>query len=297
MESTIPRPIALLLSSFHQVRGPEKAFFPYLEEDLCPGIVKRSRGKTREGWLSSFHSPRWSRGLSSGLFSAGPLLVLALPCYQCFGGDVLVCLLEHLGHCRGWPLHQQPEKSGRCSPIRKACITNEGCALGIPWVLVVKRATNWARGSSSFWLSLRSDVVVGLGCALSESAESDERVSSSGKLGMGVLERGAQRSVLLRGRGPPWKGKEVMLRCRRSLSWGDRLLRQLQDVGDDGLDHPGQGLDLMGEFEKGFGGDGRWSSAESGRRKPRVVKQPPIATQGEHRGAPFPWRGEMRFAS
>ncbi|RWW59663.1 hypothetical protein BHE74_00033385 [Ensete ventricosum] len=102
---------------------------------------------------------------------------------------------------------------------------------------------------------------------------------------------------LLCGQGPPWKGKEVMLRCRRSLSWGDRLLRQLQDIGDDGLDHPGQGLDLMGEFEKGFGGDGRWSSAESGRRKPRVVKQPPIATQGEHRGAPFPWRGEMRFAS
>ncbi|RWW21975.1 hypothetical protein GW17_00013843, partial [Ensete ventricosum] len=60
---------------------------------------------------------------------------------------------------------------------------------------------------------------------------------------------------------------------------GDRLLRQLQDIGDDGLDHPGQGLDLMGEFEKGFGGDGQWSSAESGRRKPRVVKQPPIATQ------------------
>ncbi|RRT53906.1 hypothetical protein BHE74_00034554 [Ensete ventricosum] len=51
----------------------------------------------------------------------------------------------------------------------------------------------------------------------------------------------------------------------------------------------------MGESEEGFDGDGRESSTESGGRDPRVIEQPPIAARGEHRGVPFPGRGEMKL--
>ncbi|RWV89828.1 hypothetical protein GW17_00048007 [Ensete ventricosum] len=51
------------------------------------------------------------------------------------------------------------------------------------------------------------------------------------------------------------------------------------------LDHPGQGLNLISESKKGFGGDGWWSSTKSMGRKPRVIKQPLVATRGERRGA------------
>ncbi|RZS07587.1 hypothetical protein BHM03_00038446 [Ensete ventricosum] len=61
------------------------------------------------------------------------------------------------------------------------------------------------------------------------------------------------------------------------------------------LDHPGQGLDLISESKKGFGRDGWWSSTKSMGRKPRVIKQPLVATRGERRGAQFPGRGEMRL--
>ncbi|RZR73921.1 hypothetical protein BHM03_00029674 [Ensete ventricosum] len=49
------------------------------------------------------------------------------------------------------------------SPIRKACITREGWASGIPQISAVKRVTNWANDSSSFWLIPRRDAAVAVG--------------------------------------------------------------------------------------------------------------------------------------
>ncbi|RWW78531.1 hypothetical protein BHE74_00013250 [Ensete ventricosum] len=54
------------------------------------------------------------------------------------------------------------------SPIRKACITREGCASGIPQISAVKRVTNWANDSSSFWLIPRRDAAVDFGRALAK---------------------------------------------------------------------------------------------------------------------------------
>ncbi|RZR74117.1 hypothetical protein BHM03_00032214 [Ensete ventricosum] len=65
---------------------------------------------------------------------------------------------------------------------------------------------------------------------------------------------------------------------RMLVGW---CLGQLRDVGDIGLDHPGQRWDLLGETEKGLGRhDGRPEARRDGREpgvrgsKPRVVEQP-----------------------
>ncbi|RWW11156.1 hypothetical protein GW17_00025261 [Ensete ventricosum] len=62
-----------------------------------------------------------------------------------------------------------------------------------------------------------------------------------------------------------------------------RRLGQLRDVGDNGLDHPSQRSDLLGEIEKRLGchagrPEARRDGRESGVRgsKPRVVEQPPV---------------------
>ncbi|RZR72590.1 hypothetical protein BHM03_00014822 [Ensete ventricosum] len=62
-----------------------------------------------------------------------------------------------------------------------------------------------------------------------------------------------------------------------------RCLGQLRDAGDNGLDHPSQRSDLLGEIEKSFGCyDGRPEARRDGREsgilgsKPRVIEQPPV---------------------
>ncbi|RZS03203.1 hypothetical protein BHM03_00033349, partial [Ensete ventricosum] len=60
-------------------------------------------------------------------------------------------------------------------------------------------------------------------------------------------------------------------------------LGQLRDVGDNGLDHPNQRSDLLGETEEHLSRhDGRPEAWRNGREpgvwgsKPRVVEQPPV---------------------
>ncbi|RWV86306.1 hypothetical protein BHE74_00038591 [Ensete ventricosum] len=62
-----------------------------------------------------------------------------------------------------------------------------------------------------------------------------------------------------------------------------RRLRQLRDVGDNGLDHPSQSSDLLGETKKCLGShDGRPEALRGGREseiqgsKSRVIEQPPV---------------------
>ncbi|RWW65448.1 hypothetical protein BHE74_00027242 [Ensete ventricosum] len=60
---------------------------------------------------------------------------------------------------------------------------------------------------------------------------------------------------LSRGRGPfPWSEK-IQLHSQENLSLRNCLLRQLQDMRDDNLDHPDQGSYLMGEPKEGFSKD------------------------------------------
>ncbi|RRT32780.1 hypothetical protein B296_00050342 [Ensete ventricosum] len=62
-----------------------------------------------------------------------------------------------------------------------------------------------------------------------------------------------------------------------------RCLSQLRDVGDNGLDHPGQHSDLLGETEECLSRhDGRPKAWRDGRdpgvrgSRPRVAEQPPV---------------------
>ncbi|RZS18149.1 hypothetical protein BHM03_00050374 [Ensete ventricosum] len=112
-------------------------------------------------------------------------------------------------------------------------------------------------------------------CALRESVKTKKRVFDSGRLGVGVLESGVIRSVVL---GAPernfegccglstsdYSGAEGPSRGARksgchqgNLLLGNFLLRQLWDMRDDGLDHPGWGLYLIDEPEEGFNKDDR----------------------------------------
>ncbi|RZR97467.1 hypothetical protein BHM03_00026651 [Ensete ventricosum] len=65
-----------------------------------------------------------------------------------------------------------------------------------------------------------------------------------------------------------------------------RCLGQLRDVGDNGLDHPGQRSDLLGETDERLNRhDGRPEAWRNGREprvwgsKPQVIEQPPVTIQ------------------
>ncbi|RWW00990.1 hypothetical protein GW17_00036010 [Ensete ventricosum] len=114
-----------------------------------------------------------------------------------------------------------------------------------------------------------------MSCALRESVKTKKRVSDSGRLGVGVLESGVIRSVVLgapernfegccglstsdySGAGGPSSGARKSGCHQGNLLLGNFLLRQLWDMRDDGLDHPYWGLYLMDEPEEGFNKDDR----------------------------------------
>ncbi|RWV94738.1 hypothetical protein GW17_00042700 [Ensete ventricosum] len=82
----------------------------------------------------------------------------------------------------GRSISDQEKRDGRNS-IKKAWITSDGCALGIPRISVAKRVTNWANDSSSELSSYTSSVgsrkCYGIGLSCPSETKGDPAVELS----------------------------------------------------------------------------------------------------------------------
>ncbi|RWV82162.1 hypothetical protein GW17_00056367 [Ensete ventricosum] len=75
-----------------------------------------------------------------------------------------------------------------------------------------------------------------------------------------------------------WRwGPSLLGRLPSGRLLGRHWLHELRNIRDDGLHHPGQCLDLMGEVEEGLGSDNKCLGICYRGGESRVVKQPPVA--------------------
>ncbi|RRT68484.1 hypothetical protein B296_00010367 [Ensete ventricosum] len=147
------------------------------------------------------------------------------------------------------------------SPIRKACITREGWASSIPQISAVKRVTNWANDSSSFWLIPRRDAAVDFGRALAKKFSLNSLASWSNQ----KIEEGLRQLYYT------WAGPRKVVGNAQHNKAPD-----LGNVRDDGLDHPGQSLHLVGDAKEGLGRDDGKPRVEHWRIESQVVEKSPV---------------------
>ncbi|RWW85159.1 hypothetical protein BHE74_00006189 [Ensete ventricosum] len=145
VERIVSAPVPFFGPGLDVVWWCQESIPPYLEEDLSPYGVERSRrGPLATEVWPLYPPPWWSRGGSSRLFHSGRFYSSCFPMIRASAAIKWFALCIISG-------------------------TMEGCALGIAHDSVANLLMNCARGSSLPWVMPRSEAAVGLGRALARN--------------------------------------------------------------------------------------------------------------------------------
>ncbi|RWW71377.1 hypothetical protein BHE74_00020887 [Ensete ventricosum] len=172
------------------------------------------------------------------------------------------------------------------------------CHLGTSYDLPASLPPKFLRlyTSSPVATSLVPEAIVGLGQELAMKLSSN----SLAKWLKDEMEDGFNRLYHIRAGPLRVVGKRLLRNIRMLVH---QRLRQLGNVGDDGLDHPDQRLDLLGETKECLGchngrPEVRWGRSESWSwgSESQVIKQPPVTIWCRWHRARF-FHGKVRSLS